>query len=330
MKFGTLAFILIGALLFVGCKLPFRESQGIRSVNICSSMNQDLSKALIEDFAERTGILVEFDPLVPLALDQRLHILETSKIDIWLGGFAEEYYMAAERQMLDSYLPKSASNLAPQYLDRNSRWLPLSVDYIALLSNRRNMDKMGIKPPVTWDELLQPVLYREVVMAQPETGGASFGQITSIWQLRGREATMKYAGVLRTQEVLYLPTDAKAGYEVYCGNRSVAVLPLRYAQDMEKEHRFLYAAAIKDGNKRMITGAAILAQGNHKQEAREFMEYLLSREAAQIMRNYGMRPLADVLQQEEERKENLLFPNDDLYWTAHRKQGLIKEWLNAK
>ena len=55
--------------------------------------------------------MVEFDPLVPLDLQQRLDILENSKIDIWLGGFAEEYYMAAERKMLASYLPKSASNL---------------------------------------------------------------------------------------------------------------------------------------------------------------------------------------------------------------------------
>lgn len=330
MRNVILFFGLIGLLLLSGCEPQTGEQPGVRSVNICSSMNQDLSKALINDFAERTGVMVEFDPLVPLDLQQRLDILENSKIDIWLGGFAEEYYMAAERKMLASYLPKSASNLAPQYMDRNSRWLPLSVDYIALLSNRRNMDKLGIKAPETWDELLQPVLYKEVAMAKPETGGASFGQITSLWQLRGQEAAMKYAGVLRTQEVSYLPTDAKAGYEVYCGNKSVAVLPLRYAQALEKEHRFLYAAAVKDGNKNMITGAAILAKGIHKEESRRFMEYLLSPEAAQIMRAHGIRPLGEMLRQEGAQREKLLFPNDDLYWIAVRKQELIKDWLNAK
>ena len=80
----------------------------------------------------------------------------------------------------------------------------------------------------------------------------------------------------------------------------------------------------------MITGAAILAIGIHKEESRRFMEYLLSPEAAQIMRAHGIRPLGETLRQEGAQREKLLFPNDDLYWIAVRKQELIKDWLNAK
>ena len=78
------------------------------------------------------------------------------------------------------------------------------------------------------------------------------------------------------------------------------------------------------------TGAAILAKGIHKEESRRFMEYLLSPEAAQIMRAHGIRPLGETLRQEGAQREKLLFPNDDLYWIAVRKQELIKDWLNAK
>lgn len=322
--------LLLVTMAVAACMGPEEKKSEVQSVNICSSMSRDLSMALINDFAERTGILVEFDPLVPINLAQRLSVLENSKVDIWLGGFSEEYYMAAERKMLDSYLPATAADLPPQYMDRANRWLPVSVDHIALLSNLRVIRNLGIKAPETWEELLQPVLYKEITMSDPEIGGASFGQITSIWQLRGQEAALRYAGLLRTQEVAYLPTDAKAGYEVYSGNKSVAILSLSHARALEKEHHFLYAVPVKDGNKNMITAAAILKKGVHKRASQRFMDYLLTPEAARIMRKYGMKPLADTLYQERQKMQGIQIPYDDLYWIASSKQQLIKAWLNAR
>ena len=299
-------------------------------VRVCSSMNRNLSEALVEDFANKTGIVVEFDPLVATTLSQRLDLLGNSKVDVWMGGSAEEYYMAAERSMLVPYLPRGAANIPPQYMDRDGRWVPLSIDYIALLSNRNNMQKLGIEPPASWDELLQPVLHNEIVMADPVTGGPSYGLITSLWQLRGRESALQFAGILRTQQVLYLPTEVKAGYEVYLGSRAVAVMSLRHALALEKEHSFLYAAPVKDGNKNMITAVAILKNGEKRKEAQRFMEYLFSKEAMQIMREYRMNPLTDALDNKNRYGDVGLVPSDDLRWMAGEKQALIREWLNAK
>ena len=60
-------------------------------VAVCSSMNRDLSKALTDDFANRTGIIVEFEPLASQGLIQRLDALSRSTVDVWMGGTAEEY-----------------------------------------------------------------------------------------------------------------------------------------------------------------------------------------------------------------------------------------------
>ena len=192
------------------------------------------------------------------------------------------------------------------------------------------MKKLGIEPPSSWDELLQPVLHNEIVMADPVTGGPPYGLITSLWQLRGREAALQYAGSLRTQQVLYLPTEAKAGYEVYLGSKAVAVMSLRHALALEREHPFLYAVPVRDGNKNMITAAAILKNGEKRKEAERFMEYLFSKEAMQIMREYQINQLADVLNDKNKYGDIGIVPNDDLRWMAGEKQALIKEWLNAK
>jgi ABC-type Fe3+ transport system substrate-binding protein len=273
---------------------------------------------------------VEFDPLVATTLSQRLDLLGNSKVDVWMGGSAEEYYMAAERGMLAPYLPRGVAGIPPQYMDRDGRWVPLSIDYIALLSNRNNMRTLGIESPSSWDELLQPVLHNEIVMADPATGGPPYGLITSLWQLRGRDAALQFAGTLRTQQVLYVPTEAKVGYEVYLGNKAVAVMSLRHALALEKEHPFLYAAPVRDGNKNMITAAAILKNGEKRKEAERFMEYLFSKEAMQIMREYRMNPLTDAQNDKNKYGDIGIVPNDDLRWMAGEKQALIREWINAK
>ena len=314
MKKYFVLFLLLLCLLFqAGCSSQKQNPPVEGVVRVCSSMNRNLSEALVEGFANKTGIVVEFDPLV-----------------VWMGGSAEEYYMAAERDMLVPYLPRGAANIPPQYMDRDGRWVPLSIDYIALLSNRNNMRKLGIEPPSSWDELLQPVLHNEIVMADPATGGPPYGLITSLWQLRGRDAALQFAGSLRTQQVLYLPTEAKAGYEVYLGNKAVAVMSLRHALALEREHPFLYAAPVRDGNKNMITAVAILKNGQKRKEAERLMEYLLSKEALQIMREYRMNPLADALNDKNKYGDIGTVPSDDLRWMAGEKQALIREWINAK
>ncbi|MBQ9573476.1 MAG: extracellular solute-binding protein [Acidaminococcaceae bacterium] len=330
MKQIYIMLALLTVLAVAGCDTKKQDPPAEGVVRVCSSMNRNLSEALVEAFANKTGIVVEFDPLVATSLSQRLDLLGNSKVDVWMGGSAEEYYMAAERGMLAPYLPRGAAGIPPQYMDRDGRWVPLSIDYIALLSNRNNMRTLGIESPSSWDELLQPVLHNEIVMADPATGGPPYGLITSLWQLRGREAALQFAGNLRTQQVLYLPTEAKAGYEVYLGNKAVAVMSLRHALALEKEHPFLYAAPVRDGNKNMITAAAILKNGEKRKAAERFMEYLFSKEAMQIMREYRMNPLTDAQNDKNKYGDIGIVPNDDLRWMAGEKQALIREWLNAK
>ena len=330
MKQIYIMLALLTVLAVAGCDTKKQDPPAEGVVRVCSSMNRNLSEALVEAFANKTGIVVEFDPLVATSLSQRLDLLGNSKVDVWMGGSAEEYYMAAERGMLAPYLPRGAAGIPPQYMDRDGRWVPLSIDYIALLSNRNNMRTLGIESPSSWDELLQPVLHNEIVMADPATGGPPYGLITSLWQLRGRDAALQFAGSLRTQQVLYLPTEAKAGYEVYLGNKAVAVMSLRHALALEKEHPFLYAAPVRDGNKNMITAAAILKNGEKRKAAERFMEYLFSKEAMQIMREYRMNPLTDAQNDKNKYGDIGIVPNDDLRWMAGEKQALIREWINAK
>ena len=328
---GALCAVLLACGL-AGCGSSGSGSSGDpRVVAVASSMNRNLSQALTKDFANRTGIVVEFEPLNARGLRDRLDSFGESTADVWMGGTAEDYYLAGDRKLLVPYHPAAAANIPPQYLDREGQWTPLSIDRIALLSNTEVTRRLHVRPPETWIELLQPVLHNETILAAPEAGGASYGMFTTLWQLRGREKALQYAGLFRTQKPTYVPTDAKAAYAVFQGSKAVAVLPLRHARMLEREHRFLTATAVTDGNKNLITAVAILKGGRHRAEAERFLDYLLSADAARIMRDYGFTPLLDdVLSHDRTPKDEGPIASDDLRWAALYKQDIIKAWLNAK
>ena len=86
----VLFLALLCLLLLAGCGSQKQDPASEGVVRVCSSMNRNLSEALVEDFANKTGIVVEFDPLVATSLSQRLDLLAASKVDVWLGGSAEE------------------------------------------------------------------------------------------------------------------------------------------------------------------------------------------------------------------------------------------------
>ena len=86
-----------------------------------------------------------------------------------------------------------------------------------------------------------------------------------------------------------------------------------------------------DGNKNLITAVAIFKGGRHRAEAERFLDYLLSADAARIMRDYGFTPLLDdVLSHDRTPKDEGPIASDDLRWAALYKQDIIKAWLNAK
>ena len=111
--------------------------------------------------------------------------LRKHKFDVWLGGTSEEYFMADEQHILQPYIAKEAYKVPAELRNRTGQWTSLYLSYIALLSNKNNLHAYGLYAPETWDELLAPQLKDELAIADFNLGGASYGMITSIWQLRG-------------------------------------------------------------------------------------------------------------------------------------------------
>lgn len=302
-------------------------------VKICISMPVDIADALAEDFTKASGVETQVVPLPPGSAENRFNFLASSGSDVWLGGTAEEFYLAVERGLLVSYQPEEAYAIPAEFRQNNWLWTALYIDHIGFLSNKRNLHYLGLYAPESWQELLAEPLKYELALADPKSGGAGYGMMTALWQLKGESAAMDYAEQLNRQRPEYFVNLQETIDEVRQGYKTVAVVPLSVALLLERSEENLFATIPADGNKNLISGAAVL-NGPNNAAACKFIEYLLSNRAAEIVaeKGHGLVWSLSAAADDELRSQytgKMLTPVDDLSWTAGQKANVIERWLTA-
>lgn len=179
--------ILLCAMLTAGCQQQQQETP--RELNICSSMEGKATKLLVQDFAGRSGIKINIVQLPAGSFNERLEFIKKNNIDCWLGGTVEEYYLASQQHLLQPYQAAEAYKVPAAMRSKEGYWTSLYLEYIAFLSNKDKLHQLGLYAPNTWNELLRPQLHGEIVIPDFVYGGASYGMLTSIWQLRGKKGS---------------------------------------------------------------------------------------------------------------------------------------------
>ena len=315
-------------------QIPAWAQEATRELWLCSSMGEQVTRVLIDDFQNRTGIKVQVTYLPTGKGTSRLDYLQKQDIDCWLGGRAEEYHLAMKRGMLEPYKAAGAYQIPAAMSSREGYWTSLYLEYIAFISNKQRLHDLGLYAPTTWQELLLPQFREQIVLADFQNGGAAYGMLTSLWQLEGEEQALKFAGRLNGQDIVYADSYEEAVDLVYRGKKAVTVVPLKYALHLEKEHPHLFATVVQDANRNLLTCVAIMDQVVHEQEAQALVDYLLTDYGGEALRNAGFSYYwhAKEYLRNNNRQEilgNIIVPVDDLEWTAGSKDEIIERWLAA-
>ena len=325
--------LVLGVLLLAGCGKA--EKPAAKQLALCSSMSRQITELLAASYSKATGTKVTISYLPAGSQKERMDYLRQHRFDIWLGGTSEEYFAAGEQKILQPYIVKEAYKVPAELRNRTGQWTSLYLSYIAFLSNKNNLHAYGLYAPETWEELLAPQLKEELAFADFNLGGASYGMLTSLWQLRGKEQALAYAAKLNAQEPVYTKGFGEAVDMVYMGKKTVAVVPLDYALQLEARHSHLFATVVKDANRTMLTCAAMMRNAEHMDEARSFLDYLMSDEGVALLPENGYRYIWHVKRYpyNDGRQEligHVQVPVDDLGWTSVYKSEIIRQWKSAQ
>lgn len=327
------SLLLLALLTASGCQKAPEEKK--KEILLCSSLGEHATRVLVEGFTAATGIRVKVEYLPGSTTEKRMDFLSARNYDCWLGGTAEEYNLAGQHKLLEKYIVKDSQKIPAELSNKQGEWTSLYLSHIALISNKNKLKEKGIYAPEKWGELLHPSLRKEIAIPDCHLGGASFGMITSLWQLKGKEQALSYAAKLHGQLPLYTSSLDEAVNLVYRGEKTTAVVPIGYALVLEEKHSHLFATIVRDANRNMLTGVALLKSGPNKVEAQNFMDFLLSDAGVDLLAKNQLNYMWPVTRNPYKDGRSRLLgrihtPVDDLNWTATYKEEIIRQWLQAK
>lgn len=332
-----LFFVLV---VFLGLSVYFmdkhdRASEEKKELNICSSMGKDITELLIKDFSKKNGIKVKITYLPGGTYETRKTFLEKNKIDCWMGGTSEEYFMAEEEGLLHRYIAKESYKVPATLRSRRGAWTPLYLSYVSILSNKDNLREAGLYAPTTWEEFLDSAFNGKLVFTTPQIGGVAYSMLTGIWQLNGKSAALEYAARLNAQKPLIVESFNEAVDLVFTGKKTSTIVPLDYGLFLESKYNHLFTTVPKDANRNVLTGVAILRNVGSVGCAERFIDYLMSDESVTNLAASGYYYMWHVKNYNDSAERTRIVgrvqvPIDDLGWSSTYKNEVIRQWLEAK
>ncbi len=262
------------------------EAKASGKLTVVCSAQEEVCQAWTKAFQEKTGITTNH---VRLSSGETVARLDASKdspeFDVWVGGPSDGYGAAVEDGLLAKTDPPTAKDIPAKYKDPNGMWYGIYTGALGFCSNKKMLNKLGVEPPTSWDDLLNPKLKQQVMMAHPSTSGTAYTTLwTQVTRLGGEKQALDYMKKLDANILQYSKSGSAPGQAAGRGEVAVAVI---FSHDCTayQEQGFgdiLVTTFPKDGTGYEVGGVAMIKGAQNPAAAKKFVDFMLTPEAQEI------------------------------------------------
>jgi iron(III) transport system substrate-binding protein len=223
-------------------------------------------------------VTVEF---VRLSSGEALTRLRNEKanpqFDIWWGGPIDSFIAAKAEGLLEAYnTPNLANLIDPKFTkDPDNYWAGIYVGSLGFASNKNFLEKHQLKPPQSWDDLLNPAFKGQLVIAHPASSGTAYTALITVLQLKGEDKGWDYWKRFHTNVWQYTKSGAAPAQHVGQGEAAVGVV---FSHDivaqMEKGLPIVLSFP-QEGTGWEVGGMALLKGAKHANIAKAWFDWAL-------------------------------------------------------
>lgn len=253
---------------------------------VYSALNEDNTIALADQFKKDTGIEIEYISLGGGDAVARVQAeMENPKADFLVGGSVDLYGSLAEAGAFVAYDSPNNDDLDARFNDPNHFWQGWYMGVLSIIVNEDRFNAelapKGVALPETWDDLLDPAYKDVFVWANPATaGGAYIATACQIFRL-GEDKAWEYLKELDKNVHHYYKGAGDVISPVATGE---FICSIAWAHDSYKTQQQGYPLKliIPQQTAYEIGGAAIINGGPNTENAKIFMDWLLTKEAQEL------------------------------------------------
>jgi len=255
-----------------------------KEVVLYSSNQAELIDMVSQGFEKKTGIKVSS---VRMGTGEAMKRVQAEKDNplgdlFWSGDVA---VLDAAKRFFAPYRSPEAKVLPPQYIEKDGLWTATNVHIMVIMYNKKLVSEQ--EKPQTWSDVFNPKWKGKIVMANPEKSGSAYAKVYGIYKLYGWDGLKKLianAKVLDSASFIWKGT-AEGEYPI---GLTIEYAAYRYIAGGSKEVGIVYP---QDGAFAAPEGTAMFKNCKHPDEAKAFMDYLLSRDVEkQIFESEFRRP----------------------------------------
>lgn len=290
-------FLACGIVLLSGLGAATAASAAEKIVVYTVIPEQEINRAITQEFTRRTGIEVELLN-VPAAgtLSARIRSERAHpRADVFADAPIDFHQALAKEGLLLPYKSplETPDVIAKGYSDKDGYWHGWYALTTCIFWNRDGFSRLakekGISAPKNWDDLLNPALAGQVVLSNPQTSAIGYVLLTAQLFRLGEDKGWAYTRALDKNVRQYTPSAPLTVTLVEQGEAPVGAFWLSnvlYSKNVRKQP---IDYVVPDDNVVNIWAASIVKGGPNPEGAKKYIDFLLSEYPQQINAQLGFR-----------------------------------------
>jgi iron(III) transport system substrate-binding protein len=279
---ALIAFAVLALLLaLAGC-----AGAGGRSILLYNGQHPQVSTELVAAFEKQTHIKVEVRTNDGIVLaDQLLQEGSSSPADVYLTENSPELEDLEQHGLLAKLDPATLVQVPARYESASGEWAGMALRISALAYDPALVPSTQL--PKSLLELAAPAWKGKVALAPTDSDFVPL--VGAVIATYGKQAAVNWLSGLKRNGALY-QSDESVVAAVNKGDVAVGIINHYYWYRLRLEvgasgmHSALYFFPNHNvGSLENISGAAVLKSSKHPQEAQEFVKFLLSPTAQEIL-----------------------------------------------
>lgn len=289
---------------------------------VYTSHKSSVYQPILREFEERTGIWVEvvsggtYD-----VLDKVRQELKDPTADIVFGGGVDSLEGYAD--CFQPYSSPNSDGIPEAFRDGDDLWVPFSALPVVLVYNTKLVSPDTL---TCWQDLSRPEFRGKIAFADPEKSGSCFTALVTYRQIAGDIGLKNLSNWLAGS---VLSSSGSILSEVSAGNCLVGIT-LEEAALREKEAGSSIGLVYpSDGTSVVPDGIAIVKNAPHLDNARRFLDFILSRDVQSLLApRFRRRSVFPEIQDSDGMSalEELKILPYNSSWAAENRSWILQSW----
>ena len=300
-------------------------------LNVYTIWPENYARPMFQEFEKQTGI-IRFSSGEALA--RVIAEKNNPRIDVLFGGPVETFAAGIKEGIFEPYKSPSFARLPARFRQADGQWTAIADDPLVFMTNGAFLKTNNLKPPASWDDLLNPAYKNSLQMADARTSGTAVTRIFSVLEVneRNEDKAFAYLKKLRQNVQVYTKSGGGGTLPVGLGQAAGGIFFIVDALETKAKGYDVVISFPKEGIGSSAEAIALIKGAKNADSAKKLIDFATSAAMQSKLSEHKVNfvpaspdvktdpALAEVL------KGARIFPIDDDYAGANRKR-IIERWV---